>query len=84
MGNERVAGLIIRLSLAAISFFFLPPFLPGAPWATVRGGGGGIEEGNKEHEIREKEKGRLVNELNVNTELKEGMLSGSGEVNTYI
>ena len=47
-------------------------------------GGGGIEEGNKEHEIREKEKGRLVNELNVNTELKEGMLSGSGEVNTYI
>lgn len=39
MGNERVAGLIIRLSLAAISF---PPpplsFLPGVPWATVQGG----------------------------------------------
>lgn len=37
MGNERVAGLIIRLSLAAIP----PPpprFLPGVPWATVQGG----------------------------------------------
>lgn len=41
MGNERVAGLIIRLSLAAISSPPLPPslsFLPGVPWATVQGG----------------------------------------------
>lgn len=80
MGNERVAGLIIRLSLAAISSPPLP-FL--SAWRAMGHGARG-EEGNKEHEIREKEKGRRVNELNVNMELKEGMLSGSGEVNTFM
>lgn len=80
MGNEGVAGLIIRLSLAATP---PPPFCPACHGPRCKGGGV-REEGNKEHEIREKEKGRRVNEFNVNMALKEGMLSGSGEVNTYI
>ena len=57
MGNERVAGLIIRLSLAAISFFFLPPFLPGAPWATVRGGEEGLRREIKSMKLEKKRRG---------------------------